>query len=186
MRACQSSRATLRYLARRQFRVGATLALVARIERDGPRAVAVRAAKGFARMGLGVAKTVAGSCREGRHRLAAGLLDVAFGAGHDLRGCSASPAVNTTPFMAPPRPRRTRPSRRLPAADIGSLRCWTCSCPLPVPPAPNPAVELPAIMQFAQGKSGREGAAARATSHPAEFAWFEPRHNRADADRLPG
>ncbi len=106
-----SSRATLRYLARRQFRVGATLALVARIERDGPRAVAVRAAKGVARMGLGAAKTALALPR-GRHKVAMGLLDVAFGAGMlaGLLGFSSreydtihgATASSPDPALAPP------------------------------------------------------------------------------------
>jgi succinoglycan biosynthesis protein ExoM len=95
-----ASRATLRYLLRRRFRMGNTLAMIDRIEDDKGR-IALRALKGVGRIGLGVAQT-ATVLSEGSAGLAAALCTIAWGAGalagvvglryHEYRGVPGSAA----------------------------------------------------------------------------------------------
>ena len=167
-------------LARRQFRVGRH-ARACRAHRTGrPRAVAVRAAKGFAAWALARLKP-SWLCRGAdigwRQDCSTSRLARA------AAGAAASPAVKTTLFMAPPRPRRIRPSRRLPAADIAEFTMLDLSCPCPCRCA-NACNRAACNRGTGPGKPG-QGAAARATP-PAGVHVVEPRHNRADADRLPG
>ncbi|MCP8939776.1 glycosyltransferase [Alsobacter sp. SYSU M60028] len=102
-----ASRTNLAYLLRRRFRVGATLALVSRIERDGPAALALRAGKGVARTGLGLAHAAI-AWPFGRRRLAEALSGAAFGAGmlaglvgYDSREYDTIHGA-TAPAVAPP------------------------------------------------------------------------------------
>ena len=74
-----ASRATLRYLLRRRFRMGTTLAMIDRIE-GGKARIALRALKGIGRLGLGLAQT-AKVFSEGRAGLATSLCTMAWGAG---------------------------------------------------------------------------------------------------------
>ena len=74
-----ASRTTLSYLLRRRFRMGTTLAMIDRIEGGGER-LALRAAKGVGRIGLGLAQTATVVLR-GFAGLANGLCTMAWGAG---------------------------------------------------------------------------------------------------------
>jgi glycosyltransferase involved in cell wall biosynthesis len=74
-----ASRATLRYLLRRRFRMGTTLAMIDRIE-GGKRRHALRALKGVGRIGLGLAQTVT-VVPQGWAGLAAALCTMSWGAG---------------------------------------------------------------------------------------------------------
>jgi succinoglycan biosynthesis protein ExoM len=74
-----ASRTTLRYLLRRRFRMGTTLAMIDRIE-GGTGRFALRALKGIGRIGLGLAQT-AKVLSQGRSGLAASLCTMAWGAG---------------------------------------------------------------------------------------------------------
>jgi succinoglycan biosynthesis protein ExoM len=74
-----ASRATLRYLLRRRFRMGTTLAMIDRIE-GGRGRLAMRAVKGVGRIGLGLAQT-ATVFSHGRAGLAMSLCTMAWGAG---------------------------------------------------------------------------------------------------------
>lgn len=74
-----ASRTTLFYLLRRKFRMGTTLAAIDRIE-GGTGRLALRAIKGFGRIGLGLAQTATVLSR-GLAGLAAALCTIAWGAG---------------------------------------------------------------------------------------------------------
>jgi succinoglycan biosynthesis protein ExoM len=74
-----ANRATLRYLLRRRFRIGSTLAMIDRIE-GGKGRLAMRGLKGVGRVGLGLAQT-ATVLSQGRAGLAASLCQIAWGAG---------------------------------------------------------------------------------------------------------
>jgi len=77
--AIPASRATLRYLLRRRFRMGTTLAVIDRIE-GGKGRLALRALKGVGRIGIGVAQS-ATVVSQGLAGLAGSLCTIAWGAG---------------------------------------------------------------------------------------------------------
>lgn len=74
-----ASRTTLRYLLRRRFRMGTTLAVIDRIE-GGRGRLAMRLLKGVGRIGLGLAQT-ATVVSQGPAGLAAALCTMSWGAG---------------------------------------------------------------------------------------------------------
>jgi hypothetical protein len=74
-----ASRATLRYLLRRRFRIGVTLAMIDRIE-GGKARLAIRVLKGAGRIALGLSQTVT-VLHRGFAGLATGLCTVAWGTG---------------------------------------------------------------------------------------------------------
>ncbi|MDX1540202.1 MAG: glycosyltransferase [Geminicoccaceae bacterium] len=74
------SRTTLRWLLRRHFRMGTTLATIDLMRRRSIGSVMVRAGKGAARMGLGAVQLI-GALGGGRARAAAAACNVAWGAG---------------------------------------------------------------------------------------------------------